>query len=160
MGPFPYICKNMRARKKGKPKRKARSDTSSKGRRAVAIKKRREAAPKTRNNGKWSEGEFWQMIRAALRNRTRFWAPKLEALKKARRPSQSANKRLKWEFQCNRCKNWFPAKNIEVHHTIPAGSLRSGDDLKPFVEKLFAEDGFEVVCKPCHKEEHAKKVII
>lgn len=142
--------------RKGKTKKKARSDTSTKARKVVARKKRVSTAPKTRNAGKWSEGEFWQMIRAALRNRTRFWAPKLKALAEARRPSQSSNKRLKWEFQCNRCKKWFPQKNIQVHHTVPAGSLRNGDDLKPFVENLFCEEGFEVVCKPCHKEEHKK----
>jgi hypothetical protein len=145
-------------KRKGKTKKKARSDTSSKAKRVYKKKARRaNAAPLIRNAGKWTESEFWQMIRSSLRNRTRFWAPKLKALTEARRSSQSANKRLKWEFKCCKCENWFPQKMIEVHHTIPAGSLRSGDDLKPFVENLFAEEGYAVVCKPCHKLEHAKK---
>ena len=147
----------MRGRRKGQPKKRARNDTSSKGRRAVAIKKKRVAAPKTRASNTLSEGEYWQMIRAALRNRTRFWKPKLDALKKARRPSQSSNKRLKWEFQCCKCKNWFPQKMVEAHHVEPAGKLNSSDDLKEFVDKLFCEEeGFKIICKPCHKLEHAK----
>jgi hypothetical protein len=143
-------------KRKGK-KIVGRSDTSAKKRKSIAKKKRTSAAPKTRNAGKWNESEFWQMIRSALRNRTRFWAPKLKALVEARRPSQSANKRLKWEFKCCKCGNWFPQKMIEVHHSTPAGSLRSGDDLKAFVENLFAEEGYEVCCKPCHKAQHKKQ---
>lgn len=147
-----YICK-MRKKRKNNVIRK---DTSSKAKKTAKKRAKRVAPPKTRNGGKWSEGEFWQMIRSALRNRTRFWAPKLKALTQARRPSQSANKRLKWEFQCSKCGEWFPQKLIQAHHTIPAGSLQSGDDLKPFVERLFCEEGFEIICKPCHTEEHKK----
>lgn len=70
----------------------------------------------------------------------------------ARRDNQSDNKRLKYEYQCSICKEWYPDKNIEVDHLIPAGSLRSGDDLKGFVERLFCEkEGLRVLCKPCHR---------
>jgi len=145
-------------RKKGKKPIKARTDTSSKKRKAVKkkIASKRKAAPKTRNAGRWSEGEFWQSIRSALRNRTRFWVPKLEALKKARRPSQSVNKRLKWEFMCAECKNWFPQKGVQVHHDVEAGKLNSAEDLAGFVERLFAEEGWTVMCRGCHSEHHKK----
>ena len=114
-------------------------------------------APKTRNSHTWSEGEFWSFIRASLRNRTRWWKPKLEALKRARRVSKSRNKRLKWEFRCNMCKKWFPQKEVEVNHITPVGSLRSSDDLAGFVSRLFCErQGLEVVCKICHKKHHSK----
>lgn len=43
-------------------------------------------------------------------------------------------------------------RNIEVDHIIPCGILRSSDDLKGFVERLFCEaDGLVVMCKKCHK---------
>lgn len=145
-------------RKRKGIKKRTRSDTSAKGKRAVAIKAKKATALKTRNNGRFTESEFWQFIRASLRNRTRFWAPKLEALKQARRPSQSSNKRLKWEFHCYKCSGWFPQTQVEVHHLEPAGKLRSGEDLKDFVEKLFCEkDKLAVICKNCHKLEHSKK---
>lgn len=145
-------------KKKAAKKVVARADTSSKARKTAKKKKsaKRVAAPKTRNAGTWSEGEFWQAIRSALRNRTRFWKPKLEALKRARRASQSENKRLKWEFCCSVCSQWHPQKNIQCHHEIEAGKLNSAEDLPGFVERLFSEDGWIVVCKSCHQKLHKK----
>jgi 5-methylcytosine-specific restriction endonuclease McrA len=76
----------------------------------------------------------------------------MDAKLAARRNNESDNKRLKYEYQCSICKEWHPDKNIEVDHLIPAGSLRSGDDLKGFVERLFCEkEGLRVLCKPCHR---------
>ena len=139
---------------------RVRSNTSAKKRRVVkkkAVKKaRKNAAPKTRNNGKWSEGQFWQFIRAALRNKSRWWIPRVKALELARRPSESSNKRLKWEFSCCKCNNWFPQTQVQVHHEVEAGALNCAEDLPGFVERLFAEIGWSVVCKPCHKKEHDK----
>lgn len=112
---------------------------------------------KTRNSGTMTEAAFWGMIRATLRNKTRFWKPKIEALKAARRKSLSTNKRLKWEFQCNNCKHWFPQKFIQVHHSQEAGSLKSASDLPIFVERLFSETGWECLCKNCHKKEHERR---
>jgi len=144
-----------------KRKYKTRNDTSTKKRktvrRKVAVAKRKSKAPKVRNHGKYSEAEFWQFIRSGLRNRTRFWLPRLEALKRARRPSQSSNKRLKWEFLCSVCGDWFPQKGVQVHHLEPAGKLNSAEDLPSFVENLFCEvDKLAVICKNCHSNEHKK----
>jgi hypothetical protein len=65
---------------------------------------------------------------------------------------------MKWEYQCAHCKKWFPEKEIEVDHIVEAGSLRNGDDVKTFIERLFCErDGLQVLCKnTCHKEKTAK----
>ncbi len=114
-------------------------------------KAKRIRAPKTRGSGTLTEAAFWSMIRSALRRKSMWWKPLQDVKKQARRDNQSENKRLKYEYQCVLCKNWFPEKLIEVDHIIPAGSLRSGDDLKTFVEKLFCEsDGFRVLCEVCH----------
>lgn len=41
---------------------------------------------------------------------------------------------------------------MEVDHIIPAGSLKSYEDLPGFVERMFVgEDKLQVVCKSCHK---------
>lgn len=123
----------------------------------VKKKPRKNIVPKTRNAGTLTESAFWSMIRSSLRARTRFWKPRLMALQKAKRKSQSTNKKLKWEFQCDKCKNWFPQKNVEVHHEIEAGSLKCATDLPGFVERLFAEEGWVVYCKQCHSLEHTKE---
>lgn len=146
-------------RKRKSATSRVRSDTSHKHKKKAAVKKKKARVtrvPKTRNAGKWTESQFWQAIRAALRQKSRFWTPRLKALEKAKRPNQSTNKRLKWEFQCSKCKNWFPAKSVEVHHSVPAGSLNCYADLPGFVERLFAEEGWEVICRICHKKEHEK----
>ena len=73
-------------------------------------------------------------------------------LQEARRPSQSDNKRLKWEFQCAECEGWFPQSEVEVDHVVPAGSLRSFEDIAGFVERLFCEpEGLVVLCEQCHR---------
>lgn len=73
-------------------------------------------------------------------------------LQGARRPSQSDNKRLKWEFQCAGCNHWFPQSEVEVDHIVPAGSLRSFEDIAGFVERLFCEpEGLVVLCERCHR---------
>lgn len=81
------------------------------------------------------------------------WKPIREAFERARRPNQSSNARLKWEYQCADCKDWFPAKEVEIDHINEAGSLTCADDLPGFVERLFCEvDGLQVLCTTCHNK--------
>lgn len=117
-------------------------------------KPRKNSVLKTRNANTMTESAFWGMIRQTLRGKSRFWKPRLLALSKAKRKNESNNKRLKWEFQCNACKKYFPQKNVEVHHSIEAGSLKCANDLPGFVERLFAEDGWVVLCRDCHHDAH------
>lgn len=123
-------------------------------RKKTVKKKVTQRVPRTRNGGTLTEAGFWQMIRSALRNRTKYWVPKLQALKLVRRPSQNKNKRLKWEFQCYDCKQFFPQKEIESHHQQEAGSLNCAENLPLFVERLFTETGWICLCKKCHKTRH------
>lgn len=107
--------------------------------------------PKTRNAGTMTESAFWSFIRSALRQKSRWWKPITECKMKSRRPYKGANKRQKFEYQCNECKGWFPEKQINVDHIIPAGSLNCAQDLPAFVERLFCEQGnLQVLCETCH----------
>lgn len=109
---------------------------------------------KTRNAGTLTEAAFFSWLRSQLRRSSMRWRPIYQALAMARRPSQSVNKRLKWEFQCAACKAWHARADVEVDHEPAVGSLRSFDDLPGFVERLFCEvDGLCVLCNACH---HAK----
>jgi len=108
----------------------------------------------TRNGGTMTEAMYFSKIRSALRKAFRYWVPALEALKKASRPSQSENKRLKKEYQCNHCKKWFPNSEVNIDHIIPCGSLNSYDDIKNFIIALTPEnvDAFQVLCESCHNK--------
>lgn len=103
------------------------------------------------NNGTMTRAGFFGWIRSALRARSRYWKPVAEAKKRAKRKYTGTNKRQKFEYQCNECKNWFPDKEIHVDHIVPAGQLNSFDDLPGFVQRLFCEvDGLQCLCKTCH----------
>lgn len=110
------------------------------------------------NAGTMSVSAFWSMIRSALRQKSRWWRPIIQAKHKARRKYVGPNKRQKYEYKCAQCKKWHMEKNIEVDHLMPCGSLRSGDDLKGFVERLFCEvENLIVLCRPCHKKKTEKE---
>lgn len=105
---------------------------------------------RTRNAGTMTESAFWSMIRAALRQKSRWWKPISKAKQKCRKPCKNCG-RQKWEYQCNYCKKWFPDKKINVDHIIPAGTLKCSMDLPGFVERLFCEvSGLQVLCHECH----------
>lgn len=104
------------------------------------------------NNGTMTNAGFWGMIRSALRQKSRWWKPIAEVKKEARRKYNGPNKRQKWEYKCKHCNEWFMDKNVQVDHIIEAGTLKSKEDVGDFIERLFCEsEGFQVLCKPCHK---------
>jgi len=112
---------------------------------------RKTKTPKTRNSNTMTESAFWSFIRSGLRQKSRYWKPITECKQKSRRKYNGLNKRQKFEYQCNQCKNWFAEKNINVDHIIPAGSLNCAQDLPGFVERLFCEvDNLQCLCKNCH----------
>ena len=106
---------------------------------------------KPRNAGTMSESAFWGFIRSALRQKSRWWKPITQCKQNAKRPYKGVNKRQKFEYQCNKCKKWFPDKQINIDHITPAGELNKADDLPGFVERLFVEQsGLQVLCVNCH----------
>lgn len=118
--------------------------------------KKRKGTPRTPPYEKypeWSEARFFSFLRSALRSAWSKYPPKYTVLAKAKRKSQSENKRLKWEFQCNKCKHWYPQKEVSVDHEVPAGTLRTFEDLPEFCRKLFcSEEELQVLCSTCHSE--------
>ena len=107
---------------------------------------------KTRNAGTMTESAFWGFLRSRLRRQFRYWKPMMAAKQAARRPYNGPNKRQKFEFQCNHCKEWHADKNVQIDHINPTGSLLSWEDVTPFLQRLIPEDikSFQVLCKPCH----------
>ena len=109
------------------------------------------------NSGTFTHSQFFNWLRVVLRRASLRWRPRREALVKARR-QRSDTPRKAFEYKCSFCQQWFREKEVEADHIIPVGSLTSFDDLPGFVARLFVEaDGYQCVCKKCHKgKTHAK----
>jgi 5-methylcytosine-specific restriction endonuclease McrA len=113
--------------------------------------RKKSAVKKTRNAGTMTESAFWSFIRSGLRQKSRWWKPITQCKMKSRRAYKGPNKRQKFEYKCNVCKEWFPEKKINIDHIIPAGSLKCAQDLPGFVERLFCEiDNLQCICETCH----------
>ena len=92
-------------------------------------RKKRVKAPKTMNSGTMTTGQFWQMIRHVLRKRTMFWLPITEKRNECRVAYKGPNKKRKYSYICEECKKEFSAKQVNVHHIVPAGELYKPEDL-------------------------------
>ncbi len=106
----------------------------------------------TRNAQTMTEAEYFSMILSALRKTTRFWKPCLRALEASKRKSESTNKRLKYEYQCASCSGWFARKYVEIDHIVPCGGINGYDKILSWILLAHVEDGFQVLCKVCHKQ--------
>lgn len=115
------------------------------------IKKKRQRVERTRAHGTKTEAEFWSFILSALRRATKYWKPKMVKLEEGRRPSLSLNKKLKWEYSCEICEQWFPLKDIEIDHIVPCGGINGLDKVCGWIERAFVEiDGYQRLCCSCH----------
>lgn len=103
----------------------------------------------------WTEARFWQFIRSLLRKGWTRWPPKHNKKKEQRRKSN--NPKLRWEYQCESCLEWFRDKEVEVNHIEEVGSLKKFDDLPRFVERLYVSERYlELLCVPCHQKKTKK----
>lgn len=110
--------------------------------------------PRTRNAETLTESQYFSKIRSALRSCFRYWKPMAIALENSSRKSQSLNKKLKKEYQCAHCSEWFKREDVEIDHVIPAGSLKTYDDIAPFIIRLTTEkiSDYQILCKTkCHR---------
>ncbi len=103
-------------------------------------------------------------LRSFLRRCWSKYPERYKAKTAAMRPNQGPNKKLKYEYQCNICKNWYQwlAKKaaqkagkigLSVDHIVPCGQLLADDDIGVFVMRLFcASSGLQVLCDTCHNK--------
>lgn len=110
------------------------------------------------NANTMSSSAFFSWLRSGLRRMSsRGWKPIAQVKKEAQVPYKGENKRRKFSYVCSICKGEFAATEINVHHTIEVGSLKSFDDLPEFCKNLFCEkELLQVVCSKCHDKIHHK----
>lgn len=107
------------------------------------------------NDGQWSESRFNSFIKGIIRSGTQRWPPKFAVLNAAKRGKFRNVKtgRMAEHYECAKCQELFPAKEVQVDHiepVVPLTGFVSWDDV---IKRTFCEaDGLQVLCKGCHKE--------
>lgn len=110
-----------------------------------------------------------QMRRLSMR-----WPPRNRVLKASRRElprklkkDGTPHKRANYEYQCNKCKEWFRSSDTVLDHVIPVVkpadiTAKSEEEwIGKFVTSLLCyEDGFQVLCHPCHDKKTEKENIL
>jgi 5-methylcytosine-specific restriction endonuclease McrA len=117
---------------------------------------------KTRNNGTWTEARYRSFVTSALRKSSSRWGPKFAAKRAARHPEKLPHPdtgRLVYHSKCAGCSSLVPETTSAVDHIVPVIDPHVGfvswDD---FIERLHCEqEGFQVLCKPCHDEKTKKE---
>jgi hypothetical protein len=105
---------------------------------------------KTRAGGKWTEARYWSFIRSLLRKGFMTYPVKHHVLGQAKYAVEG--KRHRFEYTCAACGEGYQAKEVQVDHIKPCGSLNKASDLEGFVSRLFCESGdLQVLCKTCHQ---------
>lgn len=107
------------------------------------------------NSGQWTESRFNSFIKSALRSASVRWPPRYETLADAYVGTIKNVKtgRMAKHYQCNSCKNAFPAKDVQVNHIVPVVPVDGFDSWDAVIARMYCEkDGLEVLCIPCHKQ--------
>lgn len=80
-----------------------------------------------------------------LRRISYQWPPRKEAIKKGRVE--------RGKYRCNICEGIFGPKEIQLDHIIPVIDEEDGfQNWDTYLDRLFCDsEGFQVLCKSCHK---------
>lgn len=118
--------------------------------------------PLTRCSERWTEARYNSFIKSAIRSMTSRWPVKYDALRAAQvgvkvNPKTGRNA---MHYKCACCGEDFPVKEVQVDHKEPLiptdGS--SQNDWNIIINRALVEiEGFQVLCKPCHKVKTAEE---
>jgi len=103
----------------------------------------------------WTEGRVRSFITSTLRAGSRRWPPKYTTLNNAKTEKKVNEKtgRIAQHYKCNKCKNEFTSKDVEVDHIKPVIDPKKGfQSWDKYIERLFCDEtNLQVLCKTCHK---------
>lgn len=113
------------------------------------------------NGGLWTESRYRSFITSILRSGSRRWPPKYQCLNEAKTDKKINPKsgRLAQHYQCAKCEEDFPAKEVQVDHIKPVVDPKKGFiSWDVFIERLYCErKNFQVLCKICHSKKTKKE---
>jgi len=112
---------------------------------------------KTLNNNTMTPAQFKSWIISALRDRSRYWKPKQEAIGRARIK--------RGIYKCELCWTEWPwtlpplkgkkrkRKNIQADHVIPVVWVEWFTTYNDWIDRCFVPaEGFQAICWECHTE--------
>lgn len=95
--------------------------------------------------------DLFVWLRSQLRSISRKYPPLYQALAAAKKPYKGDNPRQKFCYECTKCKNTFPAKEVAIDHRVDCGSMKGWEDVQGFMQRLFCDaNGLDVLCHTCH----------
>lgn len=69
----------------------------------------------------------------------------------ARKNAQTKARVERGRYKCAHCQGIFGNKEIALDHVVPVVGSEGFIDWNNYIERLFCdEDGFQVLCHPCH----------
>ncbi len=119
------------------------------------VPKEKKVKEKPFGEGTMTTAAFFQSIRSALRQKSRFY-PAISACRNdSKIPYKGDNKRRKYSYICGQCGDEVAGDECAVHHKIPCGQLNSFDDIGEFCRKLFcSKSDLILLCDSCHERLH------
>lgn len=103
-------------------------------------------------------------VTSQLRRMSIRWPPRGRVLKASRRElprkikkDGTPYKKPNYEYQCNKCKGWFRSSDTVMDHIEPVvnpadTTIKTEEEFigKFVVSLLCYEDGWQILCNPCH----------
>lgn len=109
----------------------------------------------------WTAARHRAFIISGLRAASRRYPPKFETLNEAKTEKKINEKtgRIAQHYQCKKCKQDFPAKDVQVDHKKPVVDPKTGFvDWNTYVERMFCKkSNFQILCRSCHLEKTKKE---
>lgn len=117
--------------------------------------KRKSTTVLTRNGQYWTEAQYWNRVTTAFRKAFSYWRPAQQAMKLAEcgtrtNPKTGKEKKI---YRCAACGGADYREEMQIDHIEPCGSLRSAEDVVPYLARLTCEDTskYQVLHKKCHQ---------
>lgn len=108
-----------------------------------------------RNGGEWTTARYVSFVKGGLRSLSQRWPPRNQCINNAcvgTRINPSSGRSAK-HYKCAACGGEFVRKEVEANHINPVVPVTGFDSWTGVIERLLCElDGWEALCKPCHKK--------